>query len=86
MKLVYAFFVFMFLFYAESFAGSPTYHCPACAGVIQCKRTMPNEITGSHPLEQERQSIWHCRSCGLRFLLRTPVGKLSKIAKRERHV
>ena len=87
MKMFCAFFLFVFLcFVQDAFAGSPTYFCPACAAPMYCNRTMPNEATGRHPLEQERQSIWRCQSCGSRFLLRTPVGKLSKIAKKERHV
>lgn len=86
MKMFCAFFVFLFLSCAAVFAGTPTYFCPACSAPMQCKRTTPNEATGAHPLEQARQSLWRCLSCGARFLLNTPVGKLSKIAKKEQYV
>lgn len=66
-----------------SYAGSPTYFCPACSHAMHCQRTMPNEATGSHPLERERQSLWLCKTCGARYLLRTPAGRLHKVAKNQ---
>ena len=39
-------------------AATPSYTCPVCSdGPLHCQRTMPDESTGQHPLENMRGRV-----------------------------
>ena len=55
---------------------SPKQRCPECNALsLKNERTVLISIE-KHELESARKSFWRCSSCGARFKLITPPGKM----------